>query len=141
MGMTAGLATVPTRAAGDLAMDFTILPAQGCQSGQLAYGLGHPLHAQVLCRSCDSVSWCWRTDRAVEEGCAQCDDVAGAEAGQLGALADADDAAIDDPDRGIGHDAKRIARNRDHRRDVTVGKQAVPHRVRPLGRGIGRERC
>ena len=71
-----------------------------------------------------------------DPGAAQGDDVAGTEAGELGALADPDDAAVDDADRGIGHDAERIARGGDHRRDVAVGKQAVPH-----GAGIGRARC
>ena len=55
------------------------------------------------------------------------------EAGQLGALADADDAAVGDADRGVGEQAERIAGLRDHRRDMAVGDQAVPHDVWPLG--------
>ncbi len=49
------------------------------------------------------------------------------EPGQLGALADPDDLAVGDADCGIGEQAQRIARRRDHRRDMAVGQKAVPH--------------
>ena len=59
------------------------------------------------------------------------------EAGQLGAPADADDAAVGDADRGIGDRAERVAGLRDHRRDVAVDEQAVPHG----SLAMGGERC
>ena len=78
--------------------------------------------------------WVWQSTRpGVTQAPPKRDDFAGAESGELGALADADDPAVDDADRGIGHDAERIARGRDHRRDVAVGKEAVPHECVALG--------
>ena len=55
--------------------------------------------------------------------------LAGAEAGQLGPAADPNDPAAVDADRGVADDPERVAGARDHRRDMTVGDQAVPHAI------------
>jgi hypothetical protein len=60
-------------------------------------------------------------------GAAQRDDLGGLEAGQFGALADADDLAVLDADGGVGDDPERVAAGRDHRRDMAVDQEAVPH--------------
>ena len=62
-----------------------------------------------------------------DPGAAERGHFAGAKTGQFGTLADADDAPAVDPDRGIGEQAERVPRLRHHRRDVAIGKQAVPH--------------
>jgi hypothetical protein len=53
-------------------------------------------------------------------------------AGQFGALADADDLAVRDPDGAILDDAQRIAGPLLKGRDVAVDEQPVPHDL-PLG--------
>ena len=58
-------------------------------------------------------------------------DFLGAEAGELGALADADDLAVGDADRAILDHAERIARPILERRDVAVDEQPVPHVASP----------
>ena len=62
-----------------------------------------------------------------DPGAAERNDLLRAEAGELGALADADDLAVLDPDRAIGDGPERIAAHRKHGRDMAVDEQAVPH--------------
>ena len=69
-----------------------------------------------------------RDPRAVERV-----DLLRARAGKLGALADADDPAVGDPDRAIVDDAERIARPRLERRYPAVDEEAVPHARIALG--------
>ena len=66
-----------------------------------------------------------------DPGAAERDDFLGAEARQLGALADADDSPVLNADRAMFDDAQRIARRRLHGRDTAVDEQAVPHAVCP----------
>ena len=54
-------------------------------------------------------------------------------AGELGALADANDPAVGDADRAIVDDSERIARPRLERRDPAVDEEAVPHARIALG--------
>jgi hypothetical protein len=54
-------------------------------------------------------------------------DFGGAEAGKFGALADADDLAVLDPDRGIALNAHRVAVGMDHSHGMAVDEEAVPH--------------
>ena len=83
-----------------------------------------------LARVPPNTRWVWQsTSPGVTQAPPQGGDFLGPEPGQLGALADADDPAVVDADRGVGEQAQRIARLRDHRRDMAVGDEAVPHGV------------
>ena len=62
-----------------------------------------------------------------DPGAAQGDDLLGAEAGELGALADAQDAAVLDGDGGIRDHAQRIAGSPLHGSDMAVDEEAIPH--------------
>ena len=66
-----------------------------------------------------------------DPGAAERDDFLRAEAGELGALADADDLAVGDADRAIVDQAERIAGARLHGRDIAVDEQPVPHATSP----------
>src|SRR5688572_33103596 len=70
-------------------------------------------------------------------GAVESDDLPGAEAGEIGALADADDLAVLDADRAVADDAQGIAGGRVHGRDVAVDQEAVPH----VGIALGQRRC
>ena len=76
-------------------------------------------------------------------GAAQRHHLLGAEAGQFGALADAQDAAVLDGDGGVADDAERpLARPRLHGREMAVDEQAVPHfQSVPLGIGHKQTGC
>ena len=62
-----------------------------------------------------------------DPGAAERVDLLRAEAGELGALADADDLAVGDADRAILDQPERIARRCLERRDPAVDEQPVPH--------------
>ena len=63
-------------------------------------------------------------------------DVLRAKAGELGALADADDLAVGDADRAVLDDAERVARARLQGRDIAVDEQPVPHAPWALGERV-----
>jgi len=58
-------------------------------------------------------------------------DFGGAEARELGPLADSDHLAVLDADRGVGDGAQWVAGNGFHRRDIAVDEKAVPHARSP----------
>jgi hypothetical protein len=60
-------------------------------------------------------------------GAAERLDLLGPIAGELGALADADDPAVLDSDRAVLDRTERARHGRIHRCDMAVGEQAVPH--------------
>ena len=81
-----------------------------------------------LARVPPKTRWVWQSIRpGVTQAPPQRNDFLRAETGQLGALADADDLAVGDADRGVGEQAERVAGLRDHRRHMAVGQEAVPH--------------
>ena len=58
---------------------------------------------------------------------AKCRHFTSAETRKLRAAADPDDPAAIDADGRIANDPKRVAGPRVHRRDMTIGEQAIPH--------------